>query len=128
MQSRDLKAACPLGGIVKQQSHNSIAQSIRLTPLTCGYPPISIFESWPIRKVTTPGHDKTGPPALRGRASFRQSHSLIQPMAYGPPKPPRLPIEFINAMPPAAAEPVRKPVGEGPEGAQGPHRTPSRRW
>jgi hypothetical protein len=32
-------------------------------------------------------------------------------MAYGPAKPPRLPIEFIKAMPPAAAEPVRKPVG-----------------
>jgi hypothetical protein len=36
---------------------------------------------------------------------------LIQPMAYGPAKPPRAPIEFIKAMPPAAAEPVRKPVG-----------------
>src|SRR6516164_6167038 len=31
--------------------------------------------------------------------------------AYGPTKPPRLPIELINAMPPAAAAPVRKLVG-----------------
>jgi hypothetical protein len=41
---------------------------------------------------------------------------LIQPMAYGPPKRPRLPIEFINAMPPVAADPVRKPVSSAQKG------------
>src|ERR1700733_11107390 len=73
-------------------------------------PAISIFESWPIRNVTMPA--MIGPAASTASPSVVSPvTSLIQPMAYGPTKPPRLPIEFINAMPPAAAEPVRKPVG-----------------
>src|SRR5215467_12862637 len=73
-------------------------------------PAISNFESWPIRNVTTPA--MIGQAASATRPSVVSPvASLIQPMAYGPTKPPRLPIEFINAMPPAAAEPVRKPVG-----------------
>lgn len=38
-------------------------------------------------------------------------NSLTQPISYGPPKPARLPIELINAMPPAAATPLKKAVG-----------------
>src|SRR6516225_9729090 len=73
-------------------------------------PAISIFESWPIRNVTTPAI--IGPAASTTRPSVTSPvASLIQPMAYGPTKPPRLPIELINARPPAAAEPVRKLVG-----------------
>ena len=37
--------------------------------------------------------------------------SLIQPMANGPANPPTLPIEFANAIPPAAAVPVRNVGG-----------------
>src|SRR5690348_10076537 len=37
--------------------------------------------------------------------------SLIQPIAYGPAKPARLPIELITAMPAAAAVPDRTAVG-----------------
>ena len=37
--------------------------------------------------------------------------SLIQPMAYGPAKPARLPIELISAIPPAADVPDRNAVG-----------------
>jgi hypothetical protein len=51
-------------------------------------------------------------PAIVGSLSLIAAvASLTQPMAYGPTKPPRLPIEQINAMPPAAAEPVRNAVG-----------------
>jgi hypothetical protein len=67
-------------------------------------PAISIFESWPIRNVTTSA--MIGPAASTTRPSvISRVASLIQPMTYGPTKRPRLPIEFINAMPPAAAEP-----------------------
>src|ERR1700740_2880855 len=37
--------------------------------------------------------------------------SLTQPIRYGPPKPARLPIELINAIAPAAAEPDSHAVG-----------------
>src|SRR5262249_46275583 len=71
---------------------------------------ISIFESWPITNVTITA--MIGPAASTTRPSVVSPvASLIQPMTYGPTKPPTLPIGFINAMPPAAAEPVRKPVG-----------------
>jgi hypothetical protein len=66
-------------------------------------PAISIFESCPIRNVTTPAI--IGPAASTTRPSvISPVASLIQPIAYGPTKPPRLPTEFIKAMPPAAAE------------------------
>src|SRR5262245_63926942 len=35
----------------------------------------------------------------------------MRPIAYGPAKPARLPIELISAMPPAAAAPERKAAG-----------------
>src|SRR5580700_10430836 len=73
-------------------------------------PAISIFESWPSRTMTTPAMIEQAASTTR-LSVVSPVASLIQPMAYGPTKPPRLPIEFINAMPPAAAEPVRKPVG-----------------
>jgi len=37
--------------------------------------------------------------------------SLMRPISDGPAKPPRLPIDTISAIPPAAARPVRKPDG-----------------
>src|SRR6516165_12668626 len=68
------------------------------------------FRVMPIRNVTMPAMIEHAASSTRPSVVSPVA-SLIQPMAYGPTKPPRLPIELINAMPPAAAEPVRKPVG-----------------
>src|SRR3954451_5510580 len=54
----------------------------------------------------------TSSPATKSRPPVKLPvWSLIHPIAQGPTKPPRLPIELIVAMPTAAAEPDRNIVG-----------------
>src|SRR5262245_40492766 len=51
-------------------------------------------------------------PAIRSRPAVKLPvASFIQPIAYGPAKPARLPIELITAMPAAAALPDKTAVG-----------------
>src|SRR6185437_9061787 len=61
---------------------------------------------------------KTSNPAMSGNNDSTNSPfevepvvSLTQPIRYGPPKPARLPIELISAIPPAAAVPDSHAVG-----------------
>src|ERR1700749_36424 len=55
---------------------------------------------------TSPPPDRDSSPAPKPPVL-----SLIQPIAYGPKKPARLPSELIAAIPPAAAAPDRKAAG-----------------
>src|SRR4051812_2806558 len=61
-------------------------------------------------RVTTA--ERTSSPATNIRPPVKLPvRSLIQPIAHGPTKPPRLPIALMVAMPTAAAEPDRNMVG-----------------
>ena len=73
-------------------------------------PANSVFVSWPPRNARSPAasgnSDSTSNPV-----DVLPVASFTQPIRYGPPKPARLPIEFISAMPPAAAVPESHAVG-----------------
>ena len=76
-------------------------------------PAISIFESWPIRNVTTPAMMEQAASSTRPSV-VSPVVSLIQPMAYGPTKPPRLLVRWRRAVSARAfADHVHRWLGRG---------------
>src|SRR3954449_3214145 len=70
----------------------------------------SVFVSWPPRKTSNPAASGDSD-STRKPVDVLPVASFTQPIKYGPPKPARLPIELISAMPPAAAVPDSHAVG-----------------
>jgi hypothetical protein len=59
---------------------------------------------------------RSAPPSACSAAVLLPVRSRITPTSVGPTKPPGLPTELMNAMPPAAAVPVRTEVPTAQKG------------